>query len=83
MVDPPCESLQPSFDQEQDWPRWCFAFESYAGLLSHNLQTVMERAVEMATERTCLSTYRAVAASRELCLQSTSHLNFKVVPSTS
>ena len=42
--------------QEQDWSRWCYAFESDAGLLRTNLWLVMERAAKMATEPVRLST---------------------------
>ena len=37
-------------------------FESCAGLLSQNLQTVMEKAAEIDTEPARLSTYSPVAA---------------------
>ena len=48
--------------QEQDWPRWCLAFGSFAGLLSQNLQTLMERAAEMDNGPARVSTWSVVGA---------------------
>ena len=44
--------------QEQDWARWCFAFEAYAGLLHRDLQHRMEQ-VEVVEDEPRVASFDA------------------------
>ena len=48
--------------QEEDWAKWCFAFESFSSLLGRNLQQAMEQAANTEADPARLSTYSAEAA---------------------